>query len=296
MLPLILAVLQINRHQIIFMETFVDYFETMPAWQKLAWILICLSFNWIGEAIKPLFKFDYKKLKHIGVNLVFLASDLTINVLFGLATVGVFLWASQNGFGLLYLVELPFWVELLIAVMALDFAAQYLVHYLLHRVPWMWRLHMIHHSDTHVDATTATRHHPGDYVTREIFALFAILLFGIPFAFYIFYRVLTIFFGYFTHANASLPRWMDKALSWVFVTPDMHKFHHHFERPWTDSNFGNVFSIWDRMFGTLVYEDPKDVKYGLDTLDPSRDEDILFQLGIPFNKDIKTDPDKGLWW
>ncbi|MBT8219402.1 MAG: sterol desaturase family protein [Bacteroidia bacterium] len=278
------------------MEAFIDYFESMPTWQKLAWIIICLSFNWIGEAVKPLFNFDYKKFRHIGVNLVFLAMDMTINILFGLATVGVFLWIGENNIGILNMISLPVWVELIVSVMVLDLVAQYLAHYLLHRVPWMWRLHMIHHSDTHVDATTATRFHPGDYVMREIFALMAIVIAGIPLAFYIFYRILTIFFTYFTHANARLPKWLDRGLSYIFVTPDMHKFHHHFERPWTDTNFGNIFSIWDRMFGTMVYQDTKDIKYGLDVLDGSKDENILFQLGIPFNKEIKTDPDKGNWW
>lgn len=278
------------------MEAFLAFFEDMPSWQKLAWILICLSFNWIGEALIPLFKFDYKKLKHIGVNLVFLASDLLINVLFGLATVGIFAWIATNNFGLLNLVDLPIWIELILAFMLLDFMAQYLVHSLLHKVPWMWRFHMIHHSDTHVDATTATRHHPGDYVTREIFALIAIVIAGIPFSYYIMYRIFTIFFGYFTHANIILPKGLDKALSYIVVTPAMHKFHHHFERPWTDTNFGNIFSIWDRMMGTLVYDDPHKVVYGLDALDDSRSEDLGYQFMVPFSKDVKTDPDKGFWW
>ena len=277
------------------MEAFLDFFEHMPSWQKLLWIVICLSFNWIIEAVRPLFGFDYKKLKHIGVNVVFLSMDLTINVLFGLATVGIFTWASANNIGLLYLIDLPIWVELIIAIMILDLVAQYSVHYLLHRVPWMWRFHMIHHSDTHVDATTGTRHHPGDYVLREVFALAAIIVSGIPLAYYLFYRILTVFFAYFTHANISLPKPLDRALSTVFVTPDMHKFHHHFERPWTDTNFGNIFSVWDRMFGTLVYEDASKVRYGLDVVDNSKDENIGYQLGIPFNKDIHTDPEKGFW-
>ncbi len=274
------------------MEDIVAYVEQMESWQKLLWIFICLSFNWIGEAIKPLFNFDYKKLKHIGVNFVFLTSDILINLVFGIVTVGIFAWAATNQFGLLYLVDWPLWLELTIAVMMLDFAAQYLVHYLLHTIPFMWRFHMIHHSDTHVDATTATRHHPGDYVTREIFALIAILVFGIPLAFYLFYRFCTVFFAYFSHANIKLPKALDQVLSYVIVTPDMHKFHHHFERPWTDTNFGNIFSIWDRMFGTLVYQDPKDIKYGLDMLDDSRSQDILYQFKLPFDKNIKTDPDK----
>jgi len=151
---------------------------------------------------------------------------------------------------------------------------------------------MIHHSDTHVDATTGTRHHPGDYVFREIFALAAILITGIPLAYYLFYRIMTIFFAYFTHANISLPHGLDKAMSYVFVTPDMHKFHHHYERPWTDTNFGNIFSFWDRIFGTMVYDDPKQIQFGLDMLDDTKDQNIGYQLMVPFNKDIKTDPDK----
>ena len=277
------------------MEAFLEFFEQMPSWQKLLWIVICLSFNWIIEAIRPLFGFDYKKLKHIGVNVVFLSMDLTINVLFGLATVGIFAWATANQFGLLYLVDLPIWVELIIAIMILDLVAQYSVHYLLHRVPWMWRFHMIHHSDTHVDATTGTRHHPGDYLLREVFALVAIIVSGIPLAYYLFYRILTVFFAYFTHANIQLPKALDKALSILFVTPNMHKFHHHFERPWTDTNFGNIFSLWDRMFGTMVYDDASKVRYGLDVVDNSKNQNIGYQLGIPFNSDIKTDPEKGFW-
>ena len=278
------------------MESFLEFFETMPSWQKLLWIVICLSLNWIGEAIKPLFSFDYAKLKHIGTNLVFLGVDLTINVLFGLATIGIMVWLSANQVGLLYWVDLPLAIELLLGIMILDFMAQYLVHYLLHNVPWMWRLHMVHHSDTHVDATTATRHHPGDYLLREVFSLIAIVIGGIPLAYYLFYRILTVFFAYFTHANISLPRALDRALSYIIVTPDMHKFHHHFERPWTDTNFGNIFSFWDRMFGTLVYDNPKNIVYGLDVTDDSKDLDLAYQYSLPWNKDIKVESRGWKFW
>lgn len=269
------------------MEAFLNFFETMPSWQKFLWVIICISANWIVELGAPLVNFNYKKWKHAGVNFIFLASDLTINVLFGLMTVGIFAWISSNQFGLLYLVDLPIWVELLLAVAFLDFMAQYFVHYLLHNVKFMWRFHMVHHSDTQVDATSATRHHPGDYVTREIFALIAIFIFGIPLAFYLFYRIVTVFFAYFTHANINMPPALDKAISYIFVTPNMHKFHHHHELPWTDTNFGNIFSFWDRLFGTLTYDDPSKVVYGLDIVDGSKDQDVLYQFKLPFNKDIK---------
>lgn len=271
------------------MEAFLAFFESMTSLQKLAWILICLTFSWLLEGGFPLVDLQYKKWRHAGVNLIFLGTSMAINVLFGLATLGVFVWIGEHQIGLLNMVEWPVWLELLIAVMILDFVAQYIVHYLLHKVAFMWKFHMIHHSDTKVDATTGTRHHPGDYVMREVFALIAVVLAGAPLAYYLVYRIITVFFTYFTHANINMPVWLDKPLSLVFITPNMHKFHHHFERPWTDTNFGNIFSFWDRIFGTLVYGDPRKVRYGLDVLEDQRDSDVAYQFQIPFDRTIKTD-------
>ncbi len=122
----------------------------------------------------------------------------------------------------------------------------------------------------------------------------AIVVFGIPILYYLIYRMLTPFFGYFTHANIRLPGKLDRLLSYVLVTPDMHKFHHHYQAPWTDSNFGNVFSFWDRMFGTLVYADTKDIHYGLDIMDGSRDLDFLYQLKAPIDTSIDSSRRPGL--
>lgn len=271
------------------MENFLAFFETMPAWQKLAWVFACLSITWLLESAVPLVQLNYKKWKHASVNLVFLSTSLVINLLFTLATAGVFIWAATYNIGLLYWIELPIWAELILAVMLLDLVAQWFAHYLLHKVKWMWKFHLVHHSDTKVDATTGTRHHPGDYVIRELFALGSVIVFGIPLAYYLVYRIATILFTYLTHANITVPVWIDKPLSWVFVTPNMHKFHHHFERPWTDTNYGNIFSLWDRMFGTMVYDDPRKVRYGVDVLSDDLDENIAYQFKVPFDKGIKTD-------
>ena len=271
------------------MEAFLNFFETMPVWQRAAWVFICLTFCWVLEGSFPLFRHPYNKMRHVGVNMVFLTTTMIINAVFGIATVGVFEWLKREEFGLLYLFELPIWAELLIAVLIFEQMAQYLVHVLLHKVKWMWKFHMIHHSDTHLDATSGTRHHPGDFMMREVFALGAVIITGAPIAFYFFYRICTVFFTYFTHSNLAFPVWIDKPLSYVFITPHMHKFHHHYQRPWTDTNYGNIFSIWDRLFGTFVYDDPKKIRYGLDVLDDKRDEDIAYQFKLPFDKTIKTD-------
>jgi len=271
------------------MEGFLEFFENMPVWHRLAWIIICLMFSWGLEAIMPLKNFTYRKWRHAGVNFVFLATTMIINFVFGIATIGVFAWIEQHQFGILYLVDWPIWLELLIAVLIFELVAQYFIHVLLHKFKWMWKMHLVHHSDTKVDATTGTRLHPGDFLLRETFALIAVVITGAPIAFYFFYRICTVFFTYLTHANIYIPLWLDRPLSWIFITPNVHKFHHHFERPWTDSNFGNIFSIWDRIFGTLVYDDPKKIKFGVDTLDDDTDEDIAFLFKMPFNKSIKTD-------
>lgn len=271
------------------MESFLEFFEKMPSSYKLLWVFICLSVSWILEFAIPLVHLSYKKWRHAGINLVFFSTSLLINVLFGLATVGIFAWTATQEFGLLYLVDFPVWVELLLSVVILDFIAQYVAHYLLHRVAWMWKFHLVHHSDTQVDATTGTRHHPGDYLIRELFALVAVLITGMPVSYYVIYRVCSIVFTYFSHANIGLPGWLDKALSFVFITPNMHKFHHHFERPWTDTNFGNIFSFWDRIFGTMTYDDPQKIHYGVDVVPEEKSEDLVYQFGLPFRGDIKTD-------
>jgi len=271
------------------MDNFITFFETLPNSYKFIWIFICLMLFSVLEGGIPLAKMDYKRWRHAGQNLIFLATSMLVNVLFGLAIAGVFVWTAHSSFGLLYLVDWPVWAELLIAVLLLDCFAQYVSHYFLHKISWMWRFHMVHHSDTKVDATTGTRHHPGDYLIRELYSLGVILLTGMPVSFYIFYRIATVFFTYWTHANIRMPLWLDKPLSFVFVTPNMHKFHHHFERPWTDTNFGNIFSFWDRIFGTMTYDDPSKVHYGLDVLDDATADDVAYQFKLPFNKDIETD-------
>ncbi len=268
------------------MTGFLQLLDSMPDWQKAAWFIGCIALCLLLEALIPLSRFRYNKLRHDAFNLGLLVLNGIVATPVVLLTGVVMVWGDNNQFGLLYHVDLPVWVELLFAILILDLVAQYTVHYLLHHVKWMWRLHMVHHADTHVDATTGTRHHPGDLVARLVFSMVTLVLVGIPAVYYLLYRFITPFFGYFTHANIKLPGKLDRALSYVFVTPDMHKFHHHYRAPWTDSNFGNVFSVWDRMFGTLVYADTADIRYGLDVMEGDRDLDFKYQMLSPTDKSI----------
>ncbi len=255
---------------------------------KAGWVVICIGLFWILEGNYSQFSFSYRKWRHARVNLLLLVGVVAINAVFGIVTAGVFVWLDQSSFGLLQWIELPLWAEFLIALLILDLIAQYFVHYLLHQVPFMWRLHLVHHSDKAVDVTTGTRHHPLDFVIRECFALLAVLITGMPLSFYLLYRLLSVLFTYWTHANLRLPLSVDRGLSWILVTPNMHKFHHHYQVPWTDSNYGNMFSVWDRIFGTFVYGDLQDIQYGVDLADHTNDQDIATQLGLPFNRDVSS--------
>jgi sterol desaturase/sphingolipid hydroxylase (fatty acid hydroxylase superfamily) len=272
------------------METFefLKYFEDMPNWMRLAWVVVCIAFAWVLEGVYPLFNHGYKKWSHAKTNFTLLLYTMLINIIFGIVTLGVFDWMKTDRIGLLYLFHLPAWANLLIAIMWLDLVAQYFIHYLLHKTPWMWKFHTIHHNDTYLDSTSGTRHHPVDFIFRELFALIACIIIGAPVSYYFFYRFVTIFNTYLSHSNFYTPHWVDKTIGLIFITPNMHKFHHHYQLPWTDTNYGNIFSFWDRIFGTLVVDDPKKVRYGLDTLVDKEDkvQSVRFQLKLPFDKEL----------
>lgn len=270
------------------LERFIDFWNNISTLQRLFTVLAPLIFFWLLEYIIPLFHFDtkYKKVRHTGVNLVFLGTSFIVNLLLGIATVAVSTWVTQSGIGIFNWVVLPLWAQVLLTLFVMDLFAQYIPHYLMHKVKPLWRFHVVHHSDTHVDVSTGTRHHPGEWIIRESFTIIGIIVMGIPVALYFMHRSFQALFTYFNHANIQLPKWLDRAIGLVFVSPDMHKFHHHHKRPWTDMNFANSFSLWDRLFGTLVYDDTKKIRYGIDTLDDALDEHITFQLKVPFDHRI----------
>jgi sterol desaturase/sphingolipid hydroxylase (fatty acid hydroxylase superfamily) len=272
------------------LERFVDFWNNIDTLQRLFTILAPLMFFWLLEYLIPLFAFEgkYNKIRHTGVNLVFLATSFIVNIILGMVTISVSSWSTVNEFGLMNWVAFPLWAKVLFTLFIMDLFAQYIPHYLMHKVKPLWRFHVVHHSDTHVDVSTGTRHHPGEWIIRESFTIIGVLLMGVPVGLYFMHRSFQALFTYFNHANISLPKWLDRTIGLVFVSPDMHKFHHHHKRPWTDMNFANSFSIWDRAFGTLVYDDTKKIQYGIDTLDDSLDEHVGYQLKVPFDLRIEV--------
>lgn len=266
------------------MESLVNFFNDIPTPFRAGILIGGIVLFWILEGTLPLFKFQYKKVRHAGINLFFTLTTMIIG--FGLA--GALLYASDlvanNQFGLLYIVDLPLWGQLVVGVLLLDLIGAYFVHWTEHKVRWMWKFHLVHHTDTNVDVTTGLRHHPGETVFRIGFTILAVMIVGAPMWIIMFYQSMSVLFAHITHANINMPRSVDRALSWIFITPLMHKVHHHYTQPLTDTNYGNIFSFWDRIFGTFTQvDDTRELKYGIDThMDPKENDEMGNLLKIPF--------------
>ncbi|MFY7839836.1 MAG: sterol desaturase family protein [Lacibacter sp.] len=264
------------------------HFETLEhrPLERMAILVGGLLLFWIIEGAIPLFPLKYKKskLRHAAVNFVFTVIHLVIHTFLAILIVKLSDWCADAKFGIVYWTNANVLVTIIIGVLALDFSS-WLVHLVMHKVPLLWRFHLIHHSDTNVDVTTGLRHHPGDSLLRGIFFLLLIFISGAPMYSVMIYQTLVVLATAFTHANISLPVKLDKALSWFLISPNMHKVHHHWKQPYTDTNYGAVFSIWDRLLGTFSTLNTKDIKYGLDRYYPAeKDEDVKSLMIKPFKK------------
>lgn len=268
------------------MEELLSFFESVPTWFRSGLLIGGIVIFWVAEGILPMFRFQYKKFRHGGLNLFFTLTTAIIG--FGLAStlLAASDFVSSNEIGLLYLVDMPLWLQVIVGILLLDCIGAYLIHFTEHKVKWMWKFHVVHHSDTTVDVTTGLRHHPGETVFRIGFTILAVMIVGAPMGIIMLYQSLSVLFAHITHANVNVPVQLDKVLSYVFVTPNMHKVHHHYTRPLTDTNYGNIFSIWDRLFGTFAYvEDTRSLKYGIDThMEEEENDRISNLLAIPFQK------------
>lgn len=259
------------------------FFTSLTDLQRVLILFAGLSFFYVIEFVIPLFRFHYHKLRHFGINIVFTLSTLIISFVLAFLLNAATHVTERFHFGLLYIFRLPGWLFFIAGLLLLDLIGAYLVHVAEHAFRWMWRFHLIHHTDMHVDASTANRHHPGESVFRLLFTALAVLVAGAPFWLLIAYQSLSVLLAQCNHANIKLPPKADLLISIVFVSPGMHKVHHHAHQPYTDSNFGNIFSFWDRLFGTYRALPQADIEYGIDTHRATADHSgIVHMFALPF--------------
>lgn len=268
------------------MQWLIQYFGHIPSSHRSAILVGGIMFFWLVEGSWPLFQFQYNKWRHAGINFFFTLTTILVNFPLAFILVKSSSWAVDNQFGILHLIpNLPLWIQALAGLLFLDLIGAWTAHWVQHKVKFLWRFHIIHHADQYVDTTTANRHHPGESLVRFIFTALAILITGAPMWLIFLYQSLSVILSQFNHANITLPRWLDAVVSLVVVTPNMHHIHHHYIQPYTDSNYGNIFSVWDRLFGTFAKLDQQKIIYGIDTHpEPKENSKVSSLLRIPFQK------------
>ena len=202
------------------------------------------------EILAPRLAISISKLKRWYNNLsIILINIMVVRLLIPVIPVAIAVKASSEGLGLLYILNINFFMGVVIGVIILDFVI-YLQHLMFHAVPLLWRFHMMHHADLGIDVTTGLRFHPIEIILSLFIKISAIIIIGAPPVAVIIFEILLNATAMFNHGNIYINHRIDKILRLVVVTPDMHRVHHSIIIRETNSNFGFNLPWWDRMFGT----------------------------------------------
>ncbi len=204
----------------------------------------------LWEVAAPRRRREIPRLLRWSNNLGIVVLDtLLVRLSFPVVAVGLATIAQANGWGLFNIWQIPGWLAVLLAVMALDLAI-YLQHVMFHAVPALWRLHRVHHADLEFDVTTGLRFHPAEILASMGIKLAVVAALGPPAVAVLIFELLLNGSAMFNHANIRLPASVDRWLRLVMVTPDMHRVHHSVDVAETNSNFGFNLPWWDRLLGT----------------------------------------------
>jgi sterol desaturase/sphingolipid hydroxylase (fatty acid hydroxylase superfamily) len=250
----------------------VGLFGIPPAWLPAAGFLLLLILLALAELASPLHRTPREGRGRLATNFGLGILNALIFASLPLSTVLAALWAEQHRIGITFWLAFPTWaaVALTLAVRSL---ASYGLHRAAHAVPLLWRLHRVHHCDTAVDLSTGLRHHPGEllYVAAALAGL--AIVFGFSVAALAAYELAASVFALWTHANLRLTGWAERGLGWLFATPALHHVHHSAARAETDSNYGELLILWDRLFGTWQRLDDAALRHARFGLGDSHDED-----------------------
>ena len=182
-----------------------------------------------------------------GTAAIFIIGAVLGRLVLPIGLAGVATFAAGQGIGLFNLVDSPVWLVAIAAFLVMDLAV-WAQHVLMHRVPFLWRMHRVHHADPHIDVTTALRFHPAEILVSLFWKAAFVLAFGIPAWAAFLFEVALNAFAQFNHANIKLPLKADRVLRLLIVTPDMHRVHHSTDYTESNRNFGFCLSVWDHLF------------------------------------------------
>jgi sterol desaturase/sphingolipid hydroxylase (fatty acid hydroxylase superfamily) len=251
---------------------------------RLIPVFAALTLASLIEAMVPLRIQSRRQNGRLTTNLTLLLTTLSLGMLLNFILAFGAVYVAQHGTGLLQLIGVGAITSFIAAFLALD-GATYFVHRLLHQQPVLWRFHLVHHIDTSVDATTGFRQHPVEGVLRFSFIAATAWILGAPPAAVALYRLLGTLNSAFEHANIRVSRALDRLLVALWVTPDMHKIHHSREPAETDSNYANLFSFFDRLFGTYTPSGRGPfIQYGIEGYDGPEQQSVAAAFLMPFRR------------
>ena len=267
------------------MNKLIEYFSVEHDTHRILLLVCSIFLFWNIENIVAL-TIDYKKEKHALTNSLFVFLAAPIQFALGYVLVKIIHWENINHIGILYTlprVSMGF-AQLIFSFIFLDFF-EYVYHVIMHKVKRLWMFHLVHHSDRVVDVSTTLREHPGETLIRLSFSTFWVFLLGAPFWVILFHQFIQIASNVFVHSNFRLPKRIDKIAGLIFITPNLHHVHHHYQQPYTDSNYGDILSIWDRLFGTFRTLKITDTTFGIDNyMDEMENTNFKNLIKIPFGK------------
>ncbi len=266
------------------MNSIIDYFSNVPDIHRIVLLGASMFLLWNIENFIGL-KANYKKWKHAFKNALFTLVDAPVQAVMGILFVAATTWVSSHQFGFLHLLGATNnWLIFASTFIFLDFG-EYIYHIFMHKIKRLWMFHLVHHTDSVVDVSSTLREHPVESAIRLSFLLLWVFVSGATFWAILFRQFIQIVSNVFAHANFRLSEKADSIVSWVFVTPNFHHVHHHFQQPYTDSNYGDVLSIWDRIFGTYRTLSADKVVFGVDTyMNEAENTNFGTLIKIPFRE------------
>ena len=247
-----------------------------------AFLLSVMAVLALVESIAPLFAPADRSKGRGMANLSLTVVTFVLNWGLNSTAAVVALALSFQARGLLAPLPLSLPARIAISVVTLDLFT-YLAHLTMHKIPPLWRVHSVHHSDPFLDVSTTFRQHPLEGIWRFLWIIVPVWILGLPASGVVAYRVLSAGNGVLEHANIGLWQPFDRALSLFWTTPNMHKIHHSRLAKQTDSNYGNILSLFDRGFHTFTpTEQALSVTYGLENSDTKRAKSLVGLLTLPF--------------
>jgi len=255
---------------------------------QLLFFLVGLLFFLVLELRFPYRPASLSKAKRWISNLsLTLFNRVLLHLIFSASVVGALGYVQNHKLGLLNMIEAPSWVKILVTIAFMDFML-YIWHLLNHQVPFLWRFHRVHHSDLNMDVSTATRFHFGELAIWAVIRITLILFLGISISGLLIFETIVVICIQLHHSSLKIPKWFEKIFWILFVPPSMHRIHHSVVIRERNTNYGAIFSLWDRILGTLrTAADQDRIRIGVGAY--PRPEKLNFHhlLLMPFTRPVR---------